>query len=111
MNLNNFTIKSQEVVQKAVEVAKINGNQAIEPIHLLKAVLLEGDMVVKFIFAKVGANLTRVSDTIDKEISSLPKVSAVCPSSGRYVNCFLRKATSIIQTTPIVHTVKRPGNI
>lgn len=95
MNLNNFTIKSQEVVQKAVEVAKINGNQAIEPIHLLKAVLLEGDMVVKFIFAKVGANLTRVSDTIDKEISSLPKVSGGEPYLSRYSNDVLLRSVDI----------------
>ena len=95
MNLNNFTIKSQEVVQKAVEVAKINGNQAIEPIHLLKAVLLEGDMVVKFIFAKVGANLTRVSDTIDKEISSLPKVSGGEPYLSRYANDVLLRSVDI----------------
>lgn len=95
MNLNNFTIKSQEVVQKSVEVAKINGNQAIEPIHLLKAVLLEGDMVVKFIFAKVGANLTRVSDTIDKEISSLPKVSGGEPYLSRYSNDVLLRSVDI----------------
>lgn len=95
MNLNNFTIKSQGVVQKAVEVAKINGNQAIEPIHLLKAVLLEGDMVVKFIFAKVGANLTRVSDTIDKEISSLPKVSGGEPYLSRYSNDVLLRSVEI----------------
>lgn len=95
MNLNNFTIKSQGVVQKAVEVAKINGNQAIEPIHLLKAVLLEGDMVVKFIFAKVGANLTRVSDTIDKEISSLPKVSGGEPYLSRYSNDVLLRSVDI----------------
>ena len=95
MNLNNFTIKSQEVVQKAVEVAKINGNQAIEPIHLLKAMLLEGDMVVKFIFAKVGANLTRVSDTIDKEISSLPKVSGGEPYLSRYSNDVLLRSVDI----------------
>ena len=95
MNLNNFTIKSQEVVQKAIEVAKINGNQAIEPIHLLKGMLLEGDMVVKFIFAKVGANLTRVSDTIDKEISSLPKVSGGEPYLSRYANDVLLRSVDI----------------
>ena len=99
MNLNNFTIKSQEVVQKAVEVAKINGNQAIEPIHLLKAVLLEGDMVVKFIFAKVGANLTRVSDTIDKEISSLPKVSGGEPYLSRYSNDVLQHSSYFVITS------------
>lgn len=42
MNFNNFTIKSQEAIQKAVEIAKANGNQAIEPVHLLKGVMKEG---------------------------------------------------------------------
>ena len=75
MNFNNFTIKSQEAVQKAFEITKANGNQAIEPIHLLKGILSEGESVVKFIFAKVGANIARLTDAVDKELASLPKVS------------------------------------
>lgn len=59
MNFNNFTIKSQEAIQKAFELTKGNGNQAIEPVHLLKGVIEEGESLVKFIFAKVGANLPR----------------------------------------------------
>ena len=50
MNFNNFTIKSQEAIQKAVEIAKGAGNQAIEPVHLLKGILTEGDSLLTFIF-------------------------------------------------------------
>ena len=53
MNFNNFTIKSQEAIQKAVEIARRNGNQAIEPAHLLKGILSEGGSVVKFIFQQL----------------------------------------------------------
>ena len=49
MNFNNFTIKSQEVIQKAIQIAQSNGNQAIEPEHLLKAVITQGEGVVNFI--------------------------------------------------------------
>ena len=49
MNFNNFTIKSQEAIQKAVEITKNNGSQAIEPVHLLKAILSEGESLTKFI--------------------------------------------------------------
>jgi len=57
MNFNNFTIKSQEAIQKAVQITRDGGCQAIEPIHLLKGVMTEGDALVKFIFQKIGANL------------------------------------------------------
>lgn len=75
MNFNNFTIKSQEAIQKAFEITKGNGNQAIEPVHLLQGVMSEGESLVKFIFAKVGANINLVSQQIEREIASLPKVS------------------------------------
>ena len=58
MNFDNFTIKSQEVVQQAVQTAQQNGNQAIEPEHLLKALLDKGESVVKFVFQKLGVNVT-----------------------------------------------------
>ena len=56
MNFNNFTIKSQEAVQKAVEIARGYDHQAIEPAHLLKAMIEEGESVIKFIFQKLGLN-------------------------------------------------------
>lgn len=67
MNFNNFTIKSQEAIQKAVELTRSAGTQAIEPVMILKAVLAEGDSLVKYLFAKVGANASAVDSMIDRE--------------------------------------------
>ena len=75
MNFNNFTIKSQTAIQKAVEITRQGKNQAIEPVHLLKGVISEGESVVNFIFQKLGVNPGFVAQQLDKEIASLPKVS------------------------------------
>ena len=75
MNFNNFTIKSQEAIQKAVEITRSSGAQAIEPVHLLKAIIEEGDSLVKFIFQKLGANLQQVVRQVDEAIANEPKVS------------------------------------
>lgn len=75
MNLNNFTIKSQEVVQEAFQIAQQNGNQAVETGHLMKALLLKGNSVVDFIFRKSGINTSVIDKVIDKQIESYPKVS------------------------------------
>ena len=95
MNFNNFTIKSQEAIQKAVEITKNNGNQAIEPVHLLKGVMSEGESLIKFIFAKIGANIVVTDQAIDREIQSLPKVSGGEPYLSRYSNDVLQKALDI----------------
>ena len=92
MNFNNFTIKSQEAVQKAVEITKGSGNQAIEPVHLLKGVISEGESLVKFIFTKVGVNPVVTEQAIDREIASLPKVSGGEPYLSRTSNDVLQKA-------------------
>lgn len=75
MNFNNFTIKSQECIQKAVQIARNNNNQAIEPAHLLKAMLEEGESVLKFIFQKIGLNDSIIAQSLDKEISKYPRVN------------------------------------
>ena len=75
MNFNNFTIKSQEAIQKAVEITRGAGLQAIEPVILLKAVIEEGESLVKFIFQKIGANLGQINMQVDRDINALPKVS------------------------------------
>ena len=95
MNFNNFTIKSQEAIQKAVELTRGAGSQAIEPVHLLKGVVDEGESLVKFIFQKIGANLQAVSAQIDREIDSLPKVSGGEPYLSRSSNDVLQKALDI----------------
>ena len=95
MNFNNFTIKSQEAIQKAVEITRASGSQAIEPVALLKAVVDEGDSLVKFIFQKIGANLGAVNAQIDREINALPKVSGGEPYLSRTSNDVLQKALDI----------------
>lgn len=75
MNFNNFTIKSQEAVQKSVQIARGYGNQAIEPAHLLKAMIEEGESVTKFIFQKLGLNETLIVQSLDKEIAKYPRIS------------------------------------
>ena len=74
MNFNNFTIKSQEAVQKAVEIARGYDHQAIEPAHLLKAMIEEGESVIKFIFQKLGLNESTIVQSLDKEISKYPRI-------------------------------------
>ncbi|MFG6384865.1 MAG: ATP-dependent chaperone ClpB [Muribaculaceae bacterium] len=95
MNFNNFTIKSQEAIQKAVEITRGAATQAIEPVALLKGVIDEGDSLVKFIFQKIGANIGSVTNAIDREISSLPKVSGGEPYLSRTANDVLQKALDI----------------
>ncbi len=95
MNFNNFTIKSQEAIQKAVELTKNNGNQAIEPVHILKAVLAEGESLVKFIFAKTGASLPMVTQAVERDIAALPKVSGGEPYLSRESNDVLQKAIDV----------------
>ncbi len=95
MNFNNCTIKSQEAIQKAVEIAKGAGNQAIEPVHLLKGILTEGDSLLTFIFQKVGANASQVAGSIDRAIESEPKVSGGEPYLSRTSNDVLQKALDV----------------
>ncbi len=95
MNFNNFTIKSQESIQKAVEIAKSSGNQAIEPVHLLKGLLTEGDPLMQFIFQKIGANAGVVTSQVDRAIESEPKVSGGEPYLSRSSNDVLQKALDV----------------
>ncbi len=95
MNFNNFTIKSQEVVQKAIDYAKQAGQQQIEPVHILKAIISEAETIVNFIFQKTGANLGTVKMMVDKEIASLPKVSGGDVFLSRESNDTLQKAVDI----------------
>ena len=95
MNFNSFTIKSQEAIQKALEITRSAGQQQIEPVHLLKGIVSEGESLVKFIFQKVGANLAATGQQIDREIASLPKVSGGEPYLSRTSNDVLQKAIDI----------------
>lgn len=92
MNFNNFTIKSQESVQKAIETVKEKGQQAIEPAHLLMGVILTGENVVNFLFQKLGANPGHLTSELSHEIDLYPKVSGGEPYLSRESNEALEKA-------------------
>ncbi len=74
MTLDKFTIKAQEAVQEAVNTAQMNGQQAIEPAHILKGVIAKAKDVTNFIFQKLGVNGQQIEMLIDQEIQHLPKV-------------------------------------
>ena len=97
MNLNNFTIKAQEAVQKASEIAVGNQQQAIENSHLLKGLLLVDENVISYLLKKLNVNVNRLSEQLDQQIATYPKVSGseVYLSSG--ANSALQKATSYLK--------------
>lgn len=94
MNFQNFTIKSQEVVQKAVQIAQSNQNQVLEPVHLLKAVMSDDDSVVKFVFQKLDVAATMIERSLDEQLSRLPKVSGGEPYLSSDSNKVLEKANA-----------------
>jgi ATP-dependent Clp protease ATP-binding subunit ClpB len=96
MNLNNFTIKSQEAIQQAIQIATINGNQAIENGHILKAILEVDENVTPFILKKLGVNQQNFSKTVDAIVMSYPKVSGGEPFLSRNANQTVAKATNYL---------------
>ena len=94
MNFQNFTIKSQEVVQKAVQIAQSNQNQVLEPVHLLKAVMSDDDSVVKFVFQKLDVAATMIERSLDEQLSRLPKVSGGEPYLSSDSNKVFEKANA-----------------
>lgn len=98
MNFNNFTIKSQEAVQQAVNLAQSRGQQAIEPEHLLTGVLKVGENVTNFLFQKLGLNGQQIATVLDRQTASLPKVSGGEPYLSRNANEVLQKAVEYSKT-------------
>ena len=92
MNFNNFTIKAQEAVQQAVQLVTQSGQQAIEPIHLLKAVIMTGESVSNFLFQKLGVSPQNIMRALDAQIASLPRVSGGEPYLSGETNNVLQKA-------------------
>lgn len=93
MNFNNFTIKSQEAIQEAVNLVQAKGQQVIEAVHILQSLLKVGENVTNFIFQKLGINGQQIALIIDKQIESLPKVSGGEPYLSRESNEILQNAT------------------
>jgi len=92
MNLNNFTIKSQEVIQKAVEIAQGYSHQAVEPAHLLRAILDEGESITGFLLRKLGINPGTFDAVLNRMLDSMPKVSGGEQYLSNTANRVLQKA-------------------
>ena len=97
MNLNNFTIKSQEAIQQAMQIATVNGQQAIENGHILKAILEVDENVTPFILKKLGVNQAMFTKTVDAIVNSYPKVSGGQPYLSNNANKTVSKATSYLK--------------
>lgn len=95
MNINKFTIKSQEALQQAVELVRRGGGQVIEAQHLLSSVLNIESSPAKFLFSKMGVSLERINEELASELAHLPKVSGGEPYLSREANDILTKAEDI----------------
>ena len=91
MTFDKFTIKAQEVVQEAVNTAQRQGQQSIEPVHLLKGVMVKAKDVATYIFQKLGVNANQIDTVVDSEIQRLPRVQG---SGQPYLS---NEANSVLQ--------------
>ena len=92
MTLDKFTIKAQEAIQQAVNTAQLNGQQVIEPVHILKGILEKAKDVTNFIFQKLGVNAQQIDMLVDSEIKHLPKVQGGQPYLSNDSNNVLVRA-------------------
>lgn len=95
MNINKYTIKSQEALQSAIELARKGGNQAIEPQHLLASLLTLGDSLTDFLLSKLGIQRVRLEESLQRQLASLPKVSGGEPYLSGDATKVLDKAEDI----------------
>lgn len=91
MNLNKYTLKAQETIQQALELAQSSNNQALEPAHILKAFLVDNDNVVVTLLNKLGANVASVEQVVDADLQRLPKVQGASVS-GQYLSVTSKEA-------------------
>ncbi|MDO9185646.1 MAG: ATP-dependent chaperone ClpB [Bacteroidia bacterium] len=97
MNLNNFTIKSQESVQQAMQIATVNGQQAIENGHILKGILEVDENVTPFLLKKLNVNTQMFSLALDKIVEGYPKVSGGQPFLSNHANQAISKASTYLK--------------
>ncbi len=96
MTFDKFTIKAQQVVQEAVNIAQANGQQAIEPVHLLKGVMVKAKDITDFLFSKLGVNAGQIATLADQEVQHLPKVQGGGqPYMAGDTNAVLQKAVEM----------------
>ncbi len=94
MTFDKFTIKAQEVVQEAINTAQANGQQTIEPVHLLKGIMLKAKDVANFIFQKLGVNAGQIDMLVSQELQHLPRVQGGQPYLSNDTNTVLNKAVA-----------------
>ena len=92
MNINKFTIKAQEAIQEAVNLAHSFGQQVIEPAHIMEGTFKSNEQIVSFLFQKAGANINNIRSEVEKSLRSLPKVSGGEPYLSRESNNVIMKA-------------------
>lgn len=97
MNLDKYTIKSQEVLQQATSIASSYGQQSIEPGHILKALLVTDDNVISFINKKLNVNSNQLEAKLEEIVISYPKVSGQQPYLGTDSANSLQKAESMLK--------------
>ncbi|SHJ15641.1 ATP-dependent Clp protease ATP-binding subunit ClpB [Hymenobacter daecheongensis DSM 21074] len=97
MNFNNFTIKAQEAVQKATEIAGANQQQAIETGHLLKGLFQSDENVLSFLANKLGVNLNILTPRLDSIVAAYPKVSGGSPYLSNDANAALQRANNFLK--------------
>ncbi len=97
MNFNNFTIKAQEAIQKASEIASGHQQQAIEPAHIMKALLSVDENVISHLLKKLNVNISYLSQEVDKLIESYPKVSGSNVYLSNSATAVLQKAQSFLK--------------
>ena len=97
MNLNNLTIKSQEAIQRAQQLAMENSNQQIEPGHLLAAIMAVDESATPFVFKKLGVNYDVMKRATDSIVASYPKLTPPHGGAGGAGQYFSRTTNEIIQ--------------
>ncbi len=97
MNLNNFTIKSQDAVQEALQIALKNEQQSIEPAHLLLGLIQTDENIISFLFKKLNVNQARIESTLEAIVKSYPKVSGQSQHLSNDTNQVLLKAQSYLK--------------
>ena len=97
MTFDKFTIKAQEAVQSAINIAQRNGQQTIEPVHILAGVMEKGKDVINYVFQKLGVNAQAVESAMQNEMSHLPKVSGGEPYLSSETNQVMQRTMDISQ--------------
>jgi ATP-dependent Clp protease ATP-binding subunit ClpB len=97
MNFNNFTLKSQESIQKAMDIAAAKQNQAIETAHIMKGMLIVDENVIPYLLKKLNVNLDRFTQLLDRNIDTFPKISGGEPYLSHDATKALQKASGYAQ--------------